>query len=434
MMRVMVRGTGPDGLLAAVLLADDGHEVTVLGEGNAACHDQADDDIPPQMLVPAVARLMEREAPALAGTLTALAGRQQSFEGRPGHSMSPGSGTEVHLLPSVAVREVLAGAVQRRPSIRWLPDTGAESLIMGNELRPGRPHVRGVLTDDGRALFTDVCVDAGRVPMDELLSAAGTQAGRDRVGRLESRLYTRRFVPAANADAPAPVPSVTLYCFDSLCVRVVRAPDAWTVTLCIGEGDEEMYSLAQPRVWDRVAAALGPVLGLEGAVPIQGVRTSTAARSMGRRMHMPTVPTVTGFASVGTAWASSHPLYGPQFSLGALHAVVLRDALRDTQDGSAADRTDRFEELTDAFVVPVHRRMLQWELRLRGRESPVATLPPGGGRLSAVTQELLRWIDHMEDVTGTWRAVGPDRAHLVRLTDRRHSGVRSTHGRTDGAQ
>ncbi|WP_217145558.1 hypothetical protein [Streptomyces sp. AC627_RSS907] len=429
----MVRGTGPDGLLAAVLLADDGHEVTVLGEGSAACHDLADNDIPHHLLVPAVARLLERETPALAGALTALAGRQQSFEGRPGHSRSRGSGTEVHLLPSAAVRETLAGAVQRHPSIRWLPDAGAESLIMGNELRPDRPHVRGVLTDDGRALFTDVCVDAGQVPMDELLSAAGTHAGKDRVGRLESRLYTRRFVPAANSDSPAPAPSVALYGFDSLCVRVVRASDTWTVTLCIGEGDEEMYSLAQPSVWDRVTAALGPVLGLEDAVPLQGVRTSTAARGMGRRMHMPTVPTVTGFASVGTAWASSHPLYGPQFSLGALHAVVLRDALRDTRDASAADRTDRFEELTGAFVVPVHRRMLQWELRLRGRESAVTSPPPGGGRLSAVTQELLRWIDNMEDVTGTWRAAGPDRAHLVRLTDRKHSGVRNTRGRTSDA-
>lgn len=431
-MRVMVRGTGPDGLLTAVLLADDGHEVTVVGEGTGTRADEADDDVP-HLLVPAVARLLGREAPTLATALIACAGSQQSFEAHPANSRSAGPGTEVHLLPGAAVREILTGAVRRHPGIRWLPDTGAESLIMGNELRSGRPHVRGVLTDDGRALFTDVCVDAGRVPMDDLLSAAGTQAGKDRVGRLESRMYTRRFMPTADsADSPAPLPSLALYCFGSLCVRVVRAPDAWTVTLCIGEGDEEMYSLAQPVVWDRVAAALGPTSGLGDAVPVQGVRTSTAARSMGQRMHMPAVPTVTGFASVGTAWASFHPLYGPQFSLGALHAVVLRDALRDTRDGNAAERTDRFEELTEAFVVPVHHRMLQWELRLRGRTDTVVSPPPGEGQLSAVTHELLRWIDRMEDVTGTWRLAGPDRVHLVRLADRGHSGARGTHGRTSG--
>lgn len=434
-MRVMVCRTGPDGLLAAVLLADDGHEVTVLGEGAATCPDGADYDVPPHLLVPAVARLLGSEAPALAAALTACAGRQQTFEGHTGAGRCPDSGTEVHLLPGAAVQEILAGAVQRHAGVRWLADTGVESLIMGNELQPGRPHVRGVLTDDGRALFTDVCVDAGRVPMDELLSAAGAQAGKDRVGRLESRLYTRRFIPAGGgADSSAPVPSVAFYSFDSLCVRVVRAPDTWTVTLCIGEEDEEMYSLAQPLVWDRVAAALGPELGLEDAVPVQGVRTSTAARSVGRRMHTPTVPTVTGFASVGTAWASSHPFYGPRFSLGALHAVVLRDALRDPRDGSAADRTDRFEELTDAFVVPVHHRMLQWELRLRGRAGGVVSPSPGGGQLSAVTHELLRWIDRMEDVTGTWRAAGPDRACLVRLTDRGHSASRGRHGHTSDPQ
>jgi hypothetical protein len=404
-------------MLAAVLLADDGHEVTLLGRTSAHGPEEAAGTGAHHLLVPSVSALLERELPDVSAALVAHGGREQTLAGPAADGPRP---VGVRVLSPFAVERALADAVERRPRVRRLTRSGADSVIMGNEVRTGRPHVRGVLADDGRALFADLCVDAGDVDEDDLLSAAGAHVAHGRVGRLETRLYTRLFVPAGpGGGLPAESPSLSLHHFDGLCVRVVRGTRPWSVTLCIAAADEELYGLAQPPVWDRVQKLLEPRLGLGGALPAEGVRASVMPRGVRRRMPVAGTPSATGFVRVGTAWALSHPLYGPQFSLGALHAVVLRDALRDTRTGDAADRTDRFEELTAAAISPVHHRMQGWELRLRGRTTVGGAPPLEGSAAMPGTRGLLRWIDRMERVTGAWQAVGPDRKQILHATARR---------------
>ena len=62
-------------------------------------------------------------------------------------------------------------------------------------------------------------------------------------------------------------------------------------------------------------------------------------------------PVVTGLVAVGDSWACTNPSLGRGASIGLLHAVTLRDALREA--GSSTDLPAVFAEATRLHVQPL---------------------------------------------------------------------------------
>jgi flavin-dependent dehydrogenase len=72
------------------------------------------------------------------------------------------------------------------------------------------------------------------------------------------------------------------------------------------------------------------------------------------------VPVATGVVAVGDAWACTNPSVGRGATIGLLHAIALRDLLRE-RDGDGAEPAafaQRWAEVTDATVLPFYRDTL----------------------------------------------------------------------------
>src|SRR3990172_4065051 len=99
-----------------------------------------------------------------------------------------------------------------------------------------------------------------------------------------------------------------------------------------------------------------------------------------RRFVLDGSPVATGFVAVADAWACTNPSAGRGITVGMLHAVRLRDVLRETHDDPGA-LAERFDAVTETEVSPWYHaqiaadrfRFAQMEALREGREPPSPT-------------------------------------------------------------
>ncbi len=79
-----------------------------------------------------------------------------------------------------------------------------------------------------------------------------------------------------------------------------------------------------------------------------------------RRFVVDGHPVATGFVAVADASACTNPSAGRGLTVGFMHGVLLRDALRETGDDPLA-LVARFDELTEARIAPWVRAQISWD-------------------------------------------------------------------------
>jgi 2-polyprenyl-6-methoxyphenol hydroxylase-like FAD-dependent oxidoreductase len=392
MARIVVIGGGICGLGGALLLARDGHEVTVLERDDQAAPGAAGDAWggwdrrgvaqfrQPHNFMPGMRRLMEAELPDVQASLVqAGATRFEFLNPMP----PPFAGT------TNAVDETLWAWTARRPVGEWVFLQAAErergvtvrrgvwvnGLVTGPGLRPGTPHVTGVRTHDGETIAADLVVDAtGRGSRAlEWLAAIGAAPPYEQAADIKFTYHTRYF------HGPIP-PRFGPPLFDYDTISILTLPgdnDTWSVTIFCSSEDRELRGLRQEEAWMRVVRAHPMQAHWLDGEPISDVLTMTGVVDRYRRFRAGDAPVVTGFVAVADAWACTNPSAGRGMTVGMEHALRLRDALRRAgEDGWAL--TALFDEATERDITPWYEaqqaadraRFAQIDALRLGREPP----------------------------------------------------------------
>lgn len=390
---VLVIGGGICGLGTALLLARDGHEVTII-ERDA-------DPIPdspqkawdtwvrkgvaqfrqPHNFMPGLRRILEAELPDIQDALRRAGAARLDlvnplppfFADRSPRPIDDELWTYTARRP--AGEWVFANAARNESRVTMRRGIQAAGLLTGPAATDGIPHVVGVRTVGGEALHADVVIDAmgRRSRGPEWLTAIGARPPYEEQADCGFTYYTRYF----RGTEPQRIGPV----FTALgTISILTLPGdngTWSVTLFTASGDRPLKNLRHAEKWmNTVRACPLQAHWLEGE-PITEVLAMSGVVDRYRRFVVDGSPVATGFVSVADAWACTNPSAGRGLTVGLMHAVRLRDVLRDAPDDPGALARE-FHEKTEAEIAPwfhaqiaVDRaRFAEIEALRAGREPP----------------------------------------------------------------
>jgi len=416
-MRIVVLGAGISGLVAGLLLARDGHDVTLLERDDqgvpdgpqAAWEDWTRDGVvqfrQAHFLQPRGRAILEQELPDVYDALTAArACRFDVLSIMPptitDRSERPGDERFVTLTARRPVFEhVLARAAAEQDGLEVRRGVAVRGLM--TDAYDGVPHVAGVVLEGGERVPADLVVDAmgRRSPMTDWLAALA-----DAPIQVESEdsnfLYYTRFFRSREGGLP-PFRSAPLTPIGSFTILVLPSDnDTWCVTLYTAAGDRALKRLRDVERWERVVAACPAHAQWLDGEPITGVLPIGGITDRYRCLVADARPGVTGVALLGDAWACVNPSTGRGMTLGMIHAQQLRDLLRD-EIGDPAQLALGWDARTEAHLTPWYRetvredrtRLREFEALRRG-EAP----PRGDGPAAAIAAALPAAIPNDPDV------------------------------------
>ncbi|WP_448609557.1 FAD-dependent oxidoreductase [Geodermatophilus sp. URMC 60] len=405
MAAIVVCGGGVIGLCAGLMLAEDGHEVTVLEPDPAdppATPVEAWDGWrrvgvaqfrQPHTLFSRFRQVVDQELPGLTERL-ADGGcvRVDYLESLPPsiEDSAPRPGDERFRFVTgrrPVTEAVVAAAAAGHPRLSVRRGLRVAGLVTGPAPLAGVPHVTGVRTDTGEELVADLVVDATgrRSPSADWLTELDARPAQSESQTSGFVYYTRYFTgpeqPRRLGPQLAPVGSISL-------ITLGGDNDTWSVTVFGPTRDAPLKALREPAVFDRVVAACPRQAHWLDGEPITGVLAMAGVLDRYRRLVVDGVPVVTGFLAVGDAWACTNPSAGRGISVGAVHAQLLRAVVRTHLD-DPAELARAFDELTEQRVAPFYRsqlatdraRIAEMDALRAGRRPP----PPDPARTALLT-------------------------------------------------
>ncbi|GAA1255608.1 FAD-dependent oxidoreductase [Pseudonocardia aurantiaca] len=366
MTAIAVLGAGLTGLTTAVLLARDGHHVTVLerdpAEPPATAEEQwAHWDRPgvsqfrlPHIMLARWRAVMEHEAPDVVAEVERLGGlRLSSVETLP-TSVTGGLRPGDEQLQGMAARRpvvegALAAVAARTPRLTVRRGVTATALVTDG--RGAVPHVTGVVTGAGETVEAGLVVDAmgRRSALADLLARAGARQPLEEREDHGFAYYGRYF---RTPDGARPPVSYTFRHFESVSLLVIPADaGVWAWVLVVAADDRPVRALRENDVWDRVLALMpGTAEARASGVPMTDVQVMSGLQDRRRSLVVEGEPVATGVVAVGDAWASTNPSLGRGSTMGLAHACILRDVLRAAGSAAPGEFARCFAEATASGI------------------------------------------------------------------------------------
>ncbi len=357
---VVVCGAGVCGLLTAMLLAEDGHDVTVLERDPAdppppaeAWDDWARRGVTqfrlPHFLLPAFAMTLERELPTVLDALRAAGAQPYAYPGTTGMTARR----------PVAEAAVAASAARaaRVTVRRGAPIAG---LVRGDD-REGLPWVRGVRLEGGGEVPADLVVDATgrRSPLPRWLEAIGARPPLEEQED-SGFVYYGRHVRSRDGSPVVDTPSNAAFgSVGLLALPADRGTAGVGVIAC--SDDAPLRRLRDEAAWRRVLGALPGGAAILDAEPISPLVVMAGIEDRWRRFVTDGEPVAVGVVAVADSLAATNPTLGRGISLGLRHAVALRDRVRASGTDDPVALAAAFDADTQAVLTPWYRSTRWWD-------------------------------------------------------------------------
>ena len=370
---ITVLGAGVCGLGAALLLARDGHEVTVLerdpepppADADAAWSAWARRGVvqfrQPHFLQARVRHVLDRELPDVRDALLrAGAASVDPIDRLPkaigDRARRPGDDRFVSVTARRTTTEhVFAAAADNEPRVRVRRGAEAVGLTIATAGEPA--HVTGVRLATGDEVRSELVVDAmgrnSRLP--RWLRDAGLPALHEEAEDSGFLYYTRFFRARDGAQPPVaqtPFLATPVGSFSLLTLPGDR--DTWAVTVYAAAGDRALTALRHVDCWTAVVAACPLHAHWLDGEPISGVLPMAGVLDRYRRSVVGGRPVATGIALLADSWACTNPSLARGLALGLDHAARLRDTVR-AHVGDARELAEAWDDVTEREFTPWYR-------------------------------------------------------------------------------
>lgn len=386
MARIVILGAGACGLAAGLMLARDGHEITIFERDEAPVPESAEQaweawsrdgvtQFRQAHFLPSGGRLVLEETlpDVLAALVSAGATRFDALGQTPpslaGKVPSPSDERFVTFTARrPVIEQVLAQAADREPGIDLRRGVEVQGLTMVPS--GGTPRVTGVRAVS-QELPADLVVDAmgRRSPLPRWLRDA-------HVGSLyeESEdsgfIYYTRYFQSAGGGTPQPrVP--LLAAIGTFSILTIPADnDTWSMTMYVSSGDQALKRMRETDRWTAVVRAC-PLHAhwLEGE-PITDVMAMGGVVDRYRRPVVDGRPLLTGIALLADACACTNPSLGRGITLGLMHARSLREVVGAHLD-DPLEFAEAWDAITEATLTPWYRETVAED---RGRLREIEAL------------------------------------------------------------
>jgi 2-polyprenyl-6-methoxyphenol hydroxylase-like FAD-dependent oxidoreductase len=393
---ILVAGGGVIGLSTALLLRQDGHQVTVLERDPAPVPPAAGDAWEawerggvaqfrlPHYLQPAGRHIFEASLPEVTAALRrAGAGIFDLMTLMPpaitDRAPRPGDDRFVTL---TARRPVLEHAVASvaEPLVDIRRGVTVAGVLTGRPAAAGVPHVTGVRTASGEEIHADLVIDATgrRSALPEWVEGAGGRRPIEEAERFGFVYYARNFRSLAGPGPELRAPLLTH--FDSYSILVLPGDaHTWSVTVYVSAGDQPLKALRDLRHWTALIAACPLHAHMIDAPPITGILALGGVLDRYRRFVVDGRPVATGIVAVGDSWACTNPSLGRGIAMGLLHALGTREVVRKHL-GHPLALAEAHDEMTETRLTPWYRattdadrtRVARIDAVIAGQPAPAA--------------------------------------------------------------
>jgi 2-polyprenyl-6-methoxyphenol hydroxylase-like FAD-dependent oxidoreductase len=383
MARIIFLGGGVCGLAGGMMLARDGHDVTVL-ERDAGPVPESQQDAwltwdrdgvrqfrLAHFLAPAGRAVLEDDLPEVfEGLVAAGAARMDLLALMPPNlaEAGPRPGDErfvTYTARRPIFEQVLGRAAAEEPRLEVRRGAAVKELTM--QLVDGLPHVDGIRLDSGETLHADLVVDA----MGRRSQLPGWLSDAD-IGPLDEEaedsgfIYYGRYFRSPDGTTPQPFGPL-LAPLGSFSVLTLPSDNGtWAVTLVTSSGDRVLKRMRDPDLWAAVVKACPLHAHWLDGEPIGELEAMGGVLDRYRRPFADGRPLLTGIALLGDASSCTNPSLGRGITLGLLHARALREVVGSHLD-DPLEFAEAWDAATEAKMTPWYRETVE-EDRDRLRE------------------------------------------------------------------